>query len=211
MICAAFPAAGQDAADDGSRWSYHFQATSIGQAHGAFDSLYVGNNSLPPYSERRVSLTATAFLAFRLSSHFEFVVDPEIAGGKGFGQVTGIAGFTNGEIPRVAGATPTLYVARAFVHATWSLNGETTAQENAPNQIAERIPVERFSVVAGRFAVTDYFDNNTYSHDPRRQFMNWALMSNGAWDYPADVRGYTVGTVQELTMKRWSLRAATVL
>ena len=36
--------------------------------------------------------------------------------------------------------------------------------------------------------------------------MNWSLMSNGAWDYPADTRGYTVGSVQELTMHGWSLR-----
>ena len=33
--------------------------------------------------------------------------------------------------------------------------------------------------------VTDYFDNNAYSHDPRAQFMNWALMYNAAWDYYA--------------------------
>ena len=23
--------------------------------------------------------------------------------------------------------------------------------------------------------------------------MNWSLMYNGAWDYPADTRGYTIG------------------
>ena len=69
----------------------------------------------------------------------------------------------------------------------------------------------RFTLITGKFAITDFFDNNTYSHDPRRQFMNWSLMSNGAWDYPADTRGYTIGTVQELTMRSWSLRAATVM
>jgi high affinity Mn2+ porin len=36
-------------------------------------------------------------------------------------------------------------------------------------------------------------------------------MYNGAWDYSADVRGYTVGVMQELTMKSWSLRAAMAL
>jgi high affinity Mn2+ porin len=41
--------------------------------------------------------------------------------------------------------------------------------------------------------------------------MNWSLMSNGAWDYPADTRGYTIGTMQELTMRTWSLRAASVM
>jgi high affinity Mn2+ porin len=40
--------------------------------------------------------------------------------------------------------------------------------------------------------------------------MNWSIMYNGAWDYPAHVRGYTAGVLQELTMRRWSVRAAVV-
>ena len=38
--------------------------------------------------------------------------------------------------------------------------------------------------------------------------MNWTADNNGAWDYAADTRGYTIGSVQELTMHGWSLRAA---
>jgi high affinity Mn2+ porin len=158
-----------------------------------------------------VSLTATVFLTYRVNSWTELVVNPEIAGGKGFGQVTGIAGFPNGEIPRVATATPTPYVARAYLRNTWALSAETEMLEGGANQLAGRVPVCRFTMITGKFAITDFFDNNTYSHDPRRQFMNWSLMSNGAWDYPADTRGYTIGTVQELTMRGWSLRAANVM
>jgi high affinity Mn2+ porin len=66
-------------------------------------------------------------------------------------------------------------------------------------------------MITGKFAVTDYFDNNRYSHDPRSQFMNWSLMYNGAWDYPADTRGYAIGAMQELTVRSWSLRAASVM
>ncbi len=66
-------------------------------------------------------------------------------------------------------------------------------------------------MTVGKFAITGYFDSNVYSHDPRTQFMNWSLMYNGAWDYPADVLGYAVGTVQELILTKWSLRAAMVL
>jgi len=186
----------------------HYQATSIGQYHGGFPSLYEGENSLPPHPESRVSLTTTLFLDFRLGPHADVVVDPEIAGGRGFGQVTGIAGFTNGEIPRVSQATPTLYAARAFVRNTWALGGETELVENGVNQLAGAQPVRRFTVITGKFAVTDNFDANSYSHDPRTQFMNWALMCNGAWDYPADTRGYTIGALEELTMRSWSLRVA---
>ena len=195
LFTGTLPAIAQSADDSSAeRWSLHFQATSIGQHHGDFPSLYEGVNSLPPHSENRVSLTTTAFIEFRVNSWIDLVVNPEVAGGKGFGDVTGIAGFPNGEIPRVASATPTPYFARAFLRNKWALPGG-----------------RRFTVVTGKFAVTDYFDNNRYSHDPRSQFMNWSLMYNGAWDYPADTRGYTIGTLQELTMDHWSLRAASVM
>ncbi len=58
--------------------------------------------------------------------------------------------------------------------------------------------------------MTDFFDVNTYSHDPREQFLNWSLMSQGAWDYPANTRGYTMGLVAELVEPKWALRASSV-
>jgi high affinity Mn2+ porin len=210
---------GQPAADNasapqpttGRTWSIHFQATSIGQEHGWFPSLYEGLNSLPSHPEHRASLTATVFLSLRLNSHWELVADPELAGGRGFGNVTGIAGFTNGEIPRVASATPTLYPARAYVRYIVALGAKVERVADSANQAAGTEPVSRLSLTTGKFAITDYFDNNTYSHDPRSQFMNWAMMYNGAWDYPADTRGYTIGTVEELKTPTWALRAASVM
>lgn len=209
-FCFLLPLFAQDAGDVSKWWSVHYQATSIGQTHGSFSSPYEGANSLPPHRENRVSLTATIFTALRFHA-LEIVVDPEIAGGKGFGGVTGIAGFTNGEIPRVAQATPTLYLARAYFRYTWALGSGEQAVEDDANQAPGRRPVRRFTVTAGKFALTDFFDNNTYSHDPRTQFMNWAIMYNGAWDYPADTRGYTAGAIQELAMRTWTLRFASTL
>lgn len=213
VLSGAPPARAQNASNDpaAARFNVYFQATSIAQHHGAFPSLYEGDNSLPAHRENRVSVTATVFLSYRLNSWTELVVNPEVAGGKGFGQVTGMAGFTNGEIARVAEATPKLYVARGYVKNTWPLSPAMELMEAGPNQLAARVPVRRFTIIAGKFAITDFFDNNSYSHDPRHQFMNWSLMSNGAWDYPADTRGYTIGTVQELAVRTWSLRAATVM
>src|SRR5215471_2014264 len=132
-----------DTTPSAERWSIHFQATSIGQHHGPFPSLYEGDNSLPSHSESRVSITTTAFLVYRVNRWTELVVTPEIAGGKGFGQVTGIAGFTNGEIPRVAEATPKLYLARGYLKNTWALSPETEFLESGPNQLAGRVPVRR--------------------------------------------------------------------
>ncbi len=193
------------------RWNIHFQATSIAQHHWSFPSKYEGVNSLPSHPETRVSLTATAYLIMRLSRHVEIVINPELAGGKGFGGVTGIAGFTNGEIPRVAQAAPRPYLARGYLDFTWGIGKDTEPSESGANQLAGVRAQKRFRVIVGKFALTDYFDDNTYSHDPRTQFMNWAIMYNGAWDYPSDTRGYSVGTIQELVMRSWSLRLASVM
>ena len=111
----------------------------------------------------------------------------------------------------MASATPTLYPARVYVRYTVPLGPESEKIAEGPNQTPGSVPARRLSVVAGKFAITDFFDNNSYSHDPRSQFMNWALMSNGAWDYPADTRGYTIGAVGELKMPGWALRTAGVL
>ena len=42
--------------------------------------------------------------------------------------------------------------------------------------------------------------------DSHLQFMNWTTDNNGAWDYAADTRGYTVGGLAEYDDRTWSLR-----
>ena len=60
-----------------------------------------------------------------------------------------------------------------------------------PIKIAGTRNANRVTITLGKISVLDIFDNNPYAGDPRSEFMNWALMANGAWDYPADTRGYT--------------------
>ena len=57
----------------------------------------------------------------------------------------------------------------------------------------------------------DYFDKNRYSDDPRTKFLNWALMTNGAWDYPANTHGYTWGLVAEFVTPPWAVRFSTAM
>ena len=199
-------AAAQDAADE--RWTLSYQATSIGQCHGAFRSAYVGANSLQDARECDASLSSTLFLGLRLDRDTQIYFDPEIAGGKGFSGVTGIADFPNGEMPRVAGATPTPYLARLYAVHDFGFGPDREAVAGDDNQLAGQRPATRYTIVAGRFTVTDFFDNNRYTHDPRTQFMSWGTMYNGAWDYPADTRGYTWGLLQEFHTRRWSVRYA---
>jgi high affinity Mn2+ porin len=190
------------------RWNLFYQATAIGQYHGTFHSPYSGPFSLQNYAERDVSLTTTLFLGLRLEKNTTLYFDPEIAGGRGFSGVDGLANSSNGELPRVASATPKPYVARLYVSHDFSFGNETESVEADENQLAGERPVNRYTVTVGRFTLTDFFDNNKYSHDPRTQFMGWAVMFNGAWDYPADVRGYTWGWVHEFHARNWSVRYA---
>jgi len=120
--------------------------------------------------------------------------------------VSGIGDPPNGELPRVATATPKPYIARLFVSHDFGFGTDKEKVESDANQLAGERPVTRYSIYAGRFSLTDYFDNNEYTHDPREQFMAWGVMYSGAWDYPADTRGYTWGLVQELHTHNWALR-----
>ncbi len=189
-------------------WNLDYQATSIGQTHGTFNAPYTGPLSLQDYRENDVSLTTTLFFAVRLAPNLQFVFDPEIAGGRGFSGVDGLANPSNGELPRVATATPKPYIARLYLSYDFGFGSEKEHVESDDNQLAGDRPMVRYTITAGRFSLTDFFDNNAYTHDPRSQFMTWALMYNGAWDYPADTRGYTWGWVHELHTRNWSWRYA---
>jgi high affinity Mn2+ porin len=213
VVCAFLSAVGVSAQQTDTpvtpeRWNLYFQATSIGQYHGRFTSPYSDAFSLQDYPERDVSLTTTIFFGLRLSDLTTLIFDPEIAGGRGFSGVNGLANSSNGELPRVASAEPKPYLARLYISHDFALGSGTEAVESDENQLAGNRPVRRYTITAGRFTLTDFFDDNRYSHDPRTQFIGWAAMYNGAWDYPADVRGYTWGWVHELHLKQWSFRYA---
>jgi len=99
-------AAAQDTAVDqpSERWNLYFQATSIGDYHGNFPARYSGAHSLQNTWERDVSLTSTLYLGLRLPGDTQIYIDPELAGGRGFSGVNGVANAPNGELPRVATA-----------------------------------------------------------------------------------------------------------
>lgn len=193
--------------DHPESWNLYFQTTSIGDEHGTFYAPYSGPLSLADKFELDWSLTGTLFFSTRLlDPDTQLIFNPEIAGGKGFSGVDGIADPPNGEIPRVARPTPTPYIARLFLSHDVGFGSETEHVESDENQLAGDRPMNRYSFYLGKFSLADYFDNNAYAHDPRTQFMAWSNMYNGAWDYPADVRGYTWGIVQEFHTRAWDYK-----
>jgi high affinity Mn2+ porin len=187
-------------------WRIHFQLTLVDQYHPAFPAQYSGLNSLSSGSEEALSLTTTLFAGVRLWGWGQAYFDPEVSGGSGFSKVQGIAGFPNNEVVRVGTVSPALYPARLFIQGTVNLGEATEAIEDDVNQLACKVSPQRVVFRFGKFSVLDYFDDNCYAHDGRAQFMNWALVSNGSWDYPADTRGYDIGFMTEYLNPAFAVR-----
>ena len=196
------------AAQDQETWNAHFQSTYVRQEKPAFHSPYEGPNSLTGAQERSYSFTATAALGLRVGPHTEAYFDAEAAQGVPLSGLAGFAGFPNGELAKTSGANLTVYTARAFLRHTIELGGEAVKLESDSNQLATVYGSRRVVITAGIFSGLDLFDANSYAHDPRTQFQNWALMTHAAYDYAADARGYTHGVAIEYFDAGWSVRAA---
>jgi len=190
------------------RTNLHFQQTIITQYKPAFSAPYSGKNSLIPNSETQSSITSTLFTGTRLWKGAEAYFNPEISGGAGLSQTLGIAGFPNGETFRVGGVQNKIYIARLYFKQSFEWGKDKDTVEDDINQLAGIKSKRYFSFAIGKFGMADFFDNNNFSHDPRAQFMNWALMDNAAWDYPANTRGYVLGATAELGQPDWTLRFA---
>lgn len=188
--------------------SIHGQATIIPQYHFKFNAPYTGDNSLLPSEPTRTSYSTTLFLKYKPLKNTYIVLNPEAAGGKGLSKTLGIAGFSNGEVYRVGDPSPKPFIGRLYVEHRFPLTNEMDKVADGINQIAETTNRDYISIIAGKFSLTDFFDDSQISHDPRTQFFNWALMGNGGWDYPANTRGYTMGTVVQALYKTWAFRTA---
>jgi hypothetical protein len=195
-----------------NKWTEHFQLTVISQDHLKFRADYSGKNSLSNKAEwGATSITSTLFLGRKLWKGGAFYFNPEISGGKGLSFSQGVAGALNGETYRVGNPQPELSVARVYFQQYFPVgNSGYEIIEDDINQLQEKVPESRITISAGKFAISDFYDNNQYSHDPRTQFMNWSLMSDGAWDYPANTKGYTYGIVAEFTKPGWSIKLSSV-
>lgn len=209
LLAIAGPALADEAPPDAEprRWTAAFQSTYVLQRKLAFSAPYTGPKSLVPEAESGYTLTSTLFLGLRPWPGTELLFDPETIQSEELSHLSGLAGLSNGEAQKSGGPTPTLYRARLFLRQTFALGGETQSVEEGPNQLAGTVSSHRLVVTAGNFSVADVFDQNAYAHDPRTQFLNWALMAYAASDYAADVRGYTWGIALEYDLDDWAFRA----
>ena len=66
--------------------------------------------------------------------------------------------------------------------------------------------MRRLELRFGKMGVNDFFDINDVGTDSHLQFMNWTVDNNGAFDYAADTRGYTIGLLAEYHDRNWAFR-----
>ena len=196
--------------DDTSWYSLHGQATYVLQYKNKFNSPYVGDKSLLSTGDvgKSYTVTVTPFMGVRLWQGAEVFYNPEAAEGVPFSNLSGLGGFTNGEMQRGNLVPMQFYNARAFIRQTIGLGGGVEHIEDGPNQIKGNVDKRRVTLTYGWVSALDYFDSNRYSHDPRTQFLNWSIMAAGAYDFAANGRGYTYGVVGEYFDEGWTLRLA---
>ena len=133
--------------------------------------------------------------------------DGEVDQGFGLSDTLGVAAFTNGEGSKVGKAIPYFRLHRLFFRQTFDLGGEDEAVDPAANQLGGARTHDNLIVTVGKFSAVDIFDTNPYAHDPSQDFLNWAVIDAGAYDYAADAWGYSYGAAGELNEGDWSFRA----
>jgi high affinity Mn2+ porin len=187
-------------------WNWHIQNTDIVQGDPGFPAKYSGSNSLNSQGEVKETISLDVMAGVRLWRGAEVYVDGMMWQGFGLSKTLGIEAFPNGEAERVGTEIPNVTFARFFIRQTIGFGGEQEIVKDDELHLAGRQDASRLTLTVGKFSAKDIFDNNAYASDPRTQFINWALMANEAWDYPADSLGYMTGFAAELNQPHWTLR-----
>jgi high affinity Mn2+ porin len=187
------------------------QANFIFQTHPDFPALYSGPHSLSPHYEKATSRVITLYTGVRLDNSTELLVDIEEAGGSALSTGLGLAGNTDLDIVRNPSLSKAPYLGRAMIHKVFALSKEKVENERSFLSLFEELPRRRLEVRFGKFSMPDFLDTNSVGSDTHFQFANWTIDNNGAWDYAADTRGYTVGATADFEDRNWGIRFAEAL
>jgi high affinity Mn2+ porin len=186
-------------------FAVHGQLTYVEQETSDFNAPYAGPNSLSP-NRGAETADVTLYLGAHLWSGAEGWIDGEVDQGFGLDNTLGVAGFPSGEDYKIGKDQPYLRLPRLFLRQTLSLEDDRQSVDAAANQLGGTRSANRVVITVGKFSVTDVFDTNQYAHDPRIDFLNWAAIDAGSFDYAADAWGYTAGAAVEWYQGVWTLR-----
>ena len=198
--------------DAQARYDLQGEVTFIPQWALPFRSLYAGLNSYPSHGSSAGTTVGTLYLGIRPLANLELYADPEFAWGSSPGSGNGMAGYPNADLIGQQALNGVPYLARAFVR--WriplrqgkDLPAGKESVGRAQNIIAGKVPQHRIVVTAGKFAISDIFDVNTYAGNQRTQFINKGFVNNLAYDFAEDVRGYDYGAAAALMNPNYSVR-----
>ena len=182
------------------------QANFVFQTHPEFPALYSGTHSLSPNYEKATSRVLTLYTGVRLNQSTELLLDLEEAGGAALSTGLGLAGNTDLDIVRNPSLSKAPYVGRGMIHKVFALSKDKVENQRTFLSLFEELPRRRLEIRFGKFSMPDFFDMNSVGTDTHFQFMNWSVDNNGAWDYAADTRGYTVGFTADYEDRNWGFR-----
>jgi hypothetical protein len=192
-------------------WWLSGQVNVISQAQPGFHSPYAGANSFQPGDHSQTSYVETVYAGYEVLTWTAIVVAPESAGGGGLSDALGLAGFTNLDVVRNPALGPAPYIGRAYVDQIIPIGDGVATVERTPLRIFRKLPARRIEIRAGKLSTVDVFEQNTVGGDSHLQFMNWTIDNNGAYDYAADTRGYTLGATIEYASPLWAVRFGEML
>jgi len=184
------------------------QLNFIFQTHPPFHAAYSGINSLNPNYEKATSRVLTLYTGFQLNDSTEFLVDIEEAGGAALSTGLGLAGNTDLDIVRNPLLSKAPYLGRGMIHKVFALSKDKVANERNFLSLFRELPRRRLEFRFGKFSMVDFFDQNSAGSDTHFQFTNWTVDNNGAYDYAAETRGYTVGLTADYEDRNWGFRFA---
>jgi hypothetical protein len=184
------------------------QVNFIFQAHPDFFAAYSGKNSLGARFDKATSRVLTLYTGVRLNNSTEILVDIEETGGAALSTGLGLAGNTDLDIVRNPLLSKVPYLGRGVIHKVFALSKDKIENQRSFLSLFDELPRRRLEVRFGKFSMPDFLDQNSVGSDTHFQFNNWTLDNNGAWDYAADTRGYTVGLVVDYEDRKWGFRFA---
>jgi high affinity Mn2+ porin len=184
------------------------QANFIFQTHPDFHASYSGAHSLSPRYEKATSRVLTLYMGVRLNNSTEVLFDVEEAGGAALSTGLGLAGDTDLDIVRNPLLSKAPYLARGIIHKVFALSKDKVENERTYFSLFDELPRRRLEIRFGKFSMPDFLDLNSVGSDTHFRFTNWTIDNNGAWDYAADTRGYTVGLTADYEDRNWGLRFA---
>ena len=187
-------------------WAIHVQATDVLQYKPAFRSPYQGTNSLTGAAETSNTVNASFFAGLQPWKGGQFWFDLDMNQGFAPSNTLGVAGFVNGEGAKVGHHSPYYRPQRLFFRQTIDLGGGDDKVDPDLFEFGGKTTKNRVVITLGKFSLTDVMDDNAYAHDPQNDFLNWAIIDTGSFDYAADAWGFSYGGVAEWYQGAWTLR-----